>query len=153
MSTQKENVLDRLRRQRAAEGTVDRAEILEDWLKSTNALMSLLGGWLHEAEQEGLFTLEDEMIERTEERLGSYHVPSLKLTSPKGETIRIIPRARLVVGSYGRVDLECPPKKSILVRTEPDTWQFARLVPEAGGWATCLLTEESFWEAIGELIG
>ena len=152
MPSEKELVLDRLRRQRIAEGTIDVIGLREEWLTAISDLMSRLGGWLSEAEQEGLFAVADEDVERTEERLGSYRATALKLTTPKGEIIRIVPRARQVVGGYGRVDLECPPKKSILVRAEPDRWQFARLVPENGGWTFQDLTEDSFWQAIGDLI-
>jgi hypothetical protein len=152
MLTKKETVLDRLRRQKAAEGVIDGQAMREEWMDAIHALMSLLGSWLGEAVQEGLFTVNDEVVERTEQRLGTYEVPALRLTTPRGETIRITPKARQVAGGDGRVDLESPPKKLILMRVEPDCWQFARLAPQEGGWVTQDLTEESFWQAIGELI-
>jgi hypothetical protein len=152
MPTEKDNVLDRLRRQKVAEGVVDGHAIREEWSNAVIELMGLLSRWLSEAVQEGLFAVADEVVERTEERMGTYQVPALRLTTPKGETIRIVPKARHAAGTYGRVDLECPPKKSILVRTEPDRWQFARLEPGERGWINRDLDEDSFWQAIGDLI-
>ncbi len=77
---------------------------------------------------------------------------SLRLITPNGETIRVVPKGRQVTGGTGRVDLECPPKKSILIQTDPGQWRYARLSPESGGWVTQDLTEESFWKALADVI-
>jgi hypothetical protein len=151
MPTQKEFVLDRLRRQRVAE-SLEGKEQLEDWRKALDALMSLIRSWLSEAEAEGLFVVSEKEDELTEEGMGTYPIKFLVLTTPRGETIQITPRGRLAAGTYGRVDLKCPPKRQILVRDESNRWQFAGHAPGSAGWALQDLTEETFWQAIGDLI-
>jgi hypothetical protein len=152
MSTEKEAVLDRLRRQRAIETNSDVVALHEDWLRALDDLMNQFRSWLSEAEAEGLFVVSEYEAELTEAGVGTYPVKDLILTTPKGETIQIVPIGRLAAGTYGRVDLKCPPKRHVLVRDESSRWQFARLVPGNNGWAMQDLTEESFWQAIGDLI-
>jgi hypothetical protein len=152
MPTDKEAVLDRLRRQRALEDNSDVAALHQDWLRAIDDLMKQIRAWLSEAQQEGLFVISEADAELTEPGVGSYPVKDLILTTPKGETIQITPRARQAAGTYGRVDMKCPPKKRILVRDESMRWQFAHLGPGNPGWDIQDLTEESFWQAIGDLI-
>ena len=152
MATEKEAVLDRLRRQKIAEDMVDVERLRTEWLEALDALMTMFRGWLADAEKEGLFVVETEEIEREERQIGSYPVQVLRLTTPRGDVIRIVPRARHVVGAYGRVDLVCPPKTTILVRPEPGRWQVSRLMPKDGGWSNIDLSESLFWQVIGDLL-
>ena len=76
----------------------------------------------------------------------------LILTTPKGETIQVVPIGRQAAGTYGRVDLKCPPRRHVLVRDESGRWRFARLAAGNHGWDMQDLTEETFWQAIGDLI-
>jgi len=152
MPTEKEAIIDRLRGQRDALDPAEGEALRSEWVAALHALMEMFRGWLADAERERLLRVEAEEINRDEERLGSYQVPVMKLLTPKGESLRIVPRARIVVGARGRVDLECPPNSAILIRSEPERWQFARLVPEKRGWIFHDLSEDSFWQVIGELL-
>jgi hypothetical protein len=152
MASDKQVVLDRLRKQRLAESIVNQEIILSEWVGAINELMAQLRGWLADAEREGLFKIIPEAIDREEHLLGHYRTQALKLVSPAGEVIKIVPKARHVLGSYGRVDLECPPRTTILVRPEIGRWQVTKLVPEQRGWMPENLTEETFWQAINDLL-
>jgi hypothetical protein len=87
-----------------------------------------------------------------EEQLGRYDAPSLKIITPVGKAVHIVPKARLVVGAYGRVDFVCSPKKLILVQSRPGQWHFVDLKPDKGGWSYGELTEDSFWKALQYLL-
>lgn len=150
MSSKKEALLERLRKQRSAEEAIDVDKLRGEWLASLEELMSRLREWLSTAEKEGLFNLAAERVIRKEDRLGEYEAPALRIETPKGDIIEITPKARYVVGAYGRVDLESPPNKAILVQDSPGHWQFARLAPQGSTYSD--LTEETFWEALGELL-
>ncbi len=152
MANGKNAVLDRLRLQKAAEAVVDVEVSRAEWLNALEALMKQFRNWLSDAEGEGLFVLQERAASLTEPGMGTYEVNDLVLTTPKGESISIQPRARHSIGSYGRVDLSNPPRRMILVRSEPGHWQVARLSPSEAGWTTEDLDEDSFWRAIGELI-
>lgn len=153
MPTSKEEVLGRLRRQRIAEEIVDTAAVLSEWRESVRSLMEKIREWLADAVSEGLFTVEPETIRCQEERLGPYEADALRIVTPKGDVIRIAPRARYAVGAYGRVDFENPPAKAILVRSglAPDRWHFATL-EGSRGWDLKDLNEEEFWNVLSRLI-
>ena len=140
-------------------------------VESLKTLMASMRGWLGEAEAQELFSVSEESVELNEEGLGSYEVTALKLVTPRGDVIRVTPRARYVVGAYGRVDLLCPPNKAILVQNKPGQWAFASLSlgqsgrtfddlrrafsdpsSENSGWTFEELNEESFWKNLSELL-
>jgi hypothetical protein len=144
----KDSVFQLLRQQKEeARNPPDR----EEWLSSLKTLMGMLQAWMADAIRQKLFQVEEFPVGIKEEQLGAYYAPGLKVVTPRGETIQIKPRARIVVGSLGRVDMECAPKKAMLVRTRPDHWQFAQLSSQ-GEWHFEDLTEESFWESVGGLL-
>ena len=153
MPTSKEEVLGRLRKQRIAEEIVDSAVVIAEWRESVRSLLERIRGWLADAVSEGLFSVVPETISRQEERLGSYEADALKIVTPKGDAIRIAPRARYAVGAYGRVDFESPSDKAILVRSgiDPDRWCFA-ILEGPRGWVLKDLDEEEFWNVLSQLI-
>jgi hypothetical protein len=155
--TAKDAVLDLLKHQKkqlAANKSESGAAALEDWTKALDQLMTKITAWLKEAEGANLLRLETYSATLEEERFGGkpYAAPALKVVTPGGLTVRITPAARFVVGANGRVDLECAPKKAVLVRKDRNHWQFARLAPQAGGWRFDDLNEDSFWQILGELL-
>jgi hypothetical protein len=153
MPTSKEEVFGRLRRQRIAEEIVDSATVVSEWKESVRSLLERIRAWLTEAVSEELFTVEPETIRCQEDGLGSYEADALKIVTPKGEVIGIAPRGRYPAGAYGRVDLENPPAKAILLRSDldPDRWKFAAL-EGARGWVLKDLDEEEFWNVLSGLI-
>jgi hypothetical protein len=127
-------------------------EQLKDWGKSLERLFGQLRGWLTPAEADNLLRVEEDRVSLREEGLGAYAAPSLRVITPRGEVVRIIPKGRVIVGALGRVDFECSPKKAMLVQRAPHRWQFAELTLDPGGWSFEDLTEDSFWETLRYLL-
>lgn len=127
-------------------------EQLKEWGESLGELFTQFKGWLSDAMANGLLRLEEDPVSIREERFGVYVAPSLRVIAPRGEVVRIVPKGRLVVGAQGRVDLECSPKRAMLVQKGLSHWQFAELAPDRGGWTFKDLTEESFWETLRFLL-
>ena len=149
--TAKEAVFSLLKREKADEEAGDSYRRKQEWLASLGELTAQLRNWLESAETETLLTVEETQVELREPGFGVYTAPGLQLTTPSGKVIRVIPKGRYVVGAMGRVDLECSPKKEILVRNEAG-WQFARLAAARGRWTFEKFSEDSFWEALNELL-
>ncbi len=154
--TAKDAVLDLLRRQQQAtqaNNAEANAALLREWLQSLEELMNKLSAWLNEAEAANLVTVDHLIVGLQEDRFRTlYSAPALRVQSPTGLAVRIVPKARFVVGALGRVDLECPPKKVQLLRNEAGRWQIARLSSQGSGWRMEDLTEEAFWQTLGDLL-
>jgi hypothetical protein len=149
--TAKDAAFDLLKRQKdlpAGDPSVQK----QHWLQALDQLMDLLGSWLHAAQSEGLVKIDKSAAPVREERLGLYMAPKLKVVTPRGDTVTIAPRARYVVGAEGRVDMECPPKKAILLHRGSQGWQIANLAQTQAGWSFEPLTEESFWTHFKDLL-
>jgi len=127
-------------------------EQLAEWRKSLTRLFRQFHDWLAKPVAQGLLKAEEVPVSIQEKGLGRYEAPSLKVVAPSGEAVYIVPKARLVVGGYGRVDFECSPKKAMLVQRAPGRWEFSELTPDRGGWSFRELTEESFWETLRYLL-
>jgi hypothetical protein len=150
--TSKQTVLDSLEKQKNAEWSDEVAAIKKEWLTSLDRLFGKISEWLRDAAERKLLEVKPGQIGVREERLGGYFAPSCDIVAPSGITLRIVPTARFIVGANGRVDLLCPPNEAILVRKNGDDWAFAEL-DAPRGWRFIPLTEESFWEVLGKLVG
>ena len=121
----------------------ERQKILEEWQKVLHDLFQQLREWLRPAEEEGL-QIRTSTMEVHEELLGTYKVPALELSFGTIR-VRIVPRARLIVGGAGRVEIESSRGNVALVRTQPDSEWFlsyeGRLIPLTQGTFTDLIQE------------
>jgi len=153
--TAKESLLDLLKQQKHGEeqNAANIPAQKKEWLQAVGSLMKTLRGWLKDAEKEKLLEVQEFQEGIQEQRIGSYYVPALKIITPAGVVVRLAPKARFVVGAYGRVDLDCPPKRASLIRKAlPADWQWAQLTGKRAGWTFVALNEESFWETLQELL-
>jgi len=123
-----------------------------EWRKSLKQLFAQLAGWLDEARASKLLMVENKDVRILEPQLGVYVAPGLRVVTPRGEVVEIVPKGRMIAGGYGRVDLECSPKRAMLVQRSPGRWEFAELTPDQGGWSFRELTEGSFWETLRSLL-
>jgi hypothetical protein len=149
--SEKNRVLDQLKAQKKAlaEEEPDPKQVREDWKKDLKDLFDKFRDWTKDAEQAGLLEIQEQEVHLEDSRLGKYVAPALRLQAPR-TGIRIIPKARYVAGARGRVDLETPTQRLMLLRTDKHTWKFARLVGHR--YVTADLTEDSFWKEIGDLL-
>ena len=128
-------------------------EIVTEWRRSLRRLFDQFKAWLTEKSAKDVLRVvetSDMVKERLLEPL--YQVPILRIEAPNGDVVQIVPKARIVVGAYGRVDFECGAKRVTLTRKDPDRWQFAQLAPDQGGWSFEDLTESSFWRVLQYLL-
>ena len=149
--TAKQELLKQLSEQKVFDAAKGPAMIAE-WRESLTQLFRKFAEWLAEPVAEDLLAVVEVPVRVQEERLGDYDAPSLKITTPRGETIRIAPKARLVLGADGRVDFVCGPKTAVLIRKDRTRWQFAELAPDRGGWSFEDLTDTSFWKKLQYLL-
>jgi hypothetical protein len=94
----------------------------DEWVVEVERLVSEAETW---AQAEGWLT-HREARTLTEELIGSYTVPSLRIHHPAA-TLLLEPVARYVVGASGRVDLAVFPSydKLLIVRGDDGGWRFA----------------------------
>jgi hypothetical protein len=149
--TTKQQVFDTLRHLKNGHKPQDMAAITSEWRSALGRLFDRLQSWLHDAVDQNLLTVRGGQRAFQEERLGEYTAPVLVISTPGGIDVQIAPRARFAAGTIGRVDLECLPKKYVMVRKEVDEWEIVELDPHQG-WRFRPLTEESFWDVLGKLI-
>jgi hypothetical protein len=149
--SEKAKVLDQLKAQKQALAApeLDPTQMVEKWTTELKRLFKDFRAWMKEAEEQGLLEIQEQEVHLEDERLGDYDAPALRIQSPR-MGIRIVPRARYVVGARGRVDFETPTQRLILLRTDENKWKFARLVGHK--YETADLTEDSFWKEIGALL-
>ena len=150
--TTKESVLEALAKQKNVDKSAEAIAIKTEWLLALKNLFDQITLWSKEAVDRKLLEIKEGQVAIQEERIGAYYAPSCEFITPAGIRVHILPKARFVVGSIGRVDWESPPNEVILVRKNGNNWQFAELDAPCG-WRYTPLTEESFWEMLGNMIG
>jgi hypothetical protein len=101
------------------------AQMREDWQCELERLMSSIDGWLSPAVEAGL-KLTRASVTIAEQGLGAYDAP-LRIIELAGNRVKIVPKARLVVGGYGRVDVEARPETALLIYWKPEgCWYILR---------------------------
>lgn len=126
-------------------------EIKKEWIGAITDFYKKIRGWLRDAETKKLIVVEEGEVRLHEKILHIYTAPSLGLTTPRGQVIEIIPRARFIVGAAGRIDITFGTRSLMAIRTDAGNWEFVEPEP-AGGWKRELVTEDSFWQGIGGFI-
>ena len=150
----KNSLLEFLRQQKAeqeAEGKIDWNVRRREWLDAIDSLFKAVEDWLRGAVSQHLLRIDRTVTNISEEHIGTYEVPVLRITAPRGRHVDVIPRARNVFGGSGRVDLESGPKSITLIRTAKKTWAFT--VRHANSLQKVELTEESLAEFLRDLLG
>lgn len=109
-----EDALTKMLRERKerAEKAPDPNEVKREWLERISELVALVRSAIEEQVREGLLSLKETTEALNEERLGAYRAPGLVVQSEytNGASVTIRPRARIVLGARGRVDLERVPR-------------------------------------------
>ena len=107
--TAKQELLKQLSEQKVFDAAKGPAMIAE-WRESLTQLFRKFAEWLAEPVAEDLLAVVEVPVRVQEERLGDYDAPSLKITTPRGETIRIAPKVRLVLAQTA-VSISCVVQK------------------------------------------
>jgi hypothetical protein len=150
--TTKESILQALKHQKQNEESADIVELKNEWIQALRYLFSQFENWLKDAVEQQLLQVRFDQRGFQEERIGTYVAPVMDIVTPAGIRVHVAPRARFVVGAMGRVDVESPPNRAIVIRTDKGRWQIAEL-DAPRGWRYKDLSEETFWDMLGRLIG
>ncbi len=84
--------------------SMSQVDILDDWKAATEDLFQLVENFVRPFVHENLLSIDRELINITEENLGSYVAPKLVLHSGPVNVV-FQPVARLTAGSTGRIDV------------------------------------------------
>lgn len=125
---------------------------VKEWKSDVANLVAKIAGWLREASQQGLVNLEEKVVPIQEEPLGELFLQSLRIHAPRGRVVSVQPIARYVVGGEGRVDLLNGPRRVTLVRLKDHNWAIARTEPNQIGYHVDALSEQTFAEALKDLL-
>lgn len=121
-----------------------------EWLADLDQLFKDIREWLDPGVQEGLITIHDGDVGLSEEYLGAYVAPRLRVAMA-AKVVDVVPVGTLIIGAAGRVDLTCGGRTAVILRTGSRQWKFRSAAANAtDGYVD--VTDESFSEAIRELI-
>ena len=87
------------------------------WIEQVESLLDRIKKWLQPLRKDKLLDLVEGKTTLEEEFIGRYEVPWLEVLIGR-QRARIIPKGSLVIGSFGRVDLEGPMGKLLLVLSD-----------------------------------
>jgi hypothetical protein len=82
----------------------DRPKLIQEWKFAIDSLFGEVRTYLKEYETDGSLVFADDTLTITEDRLGNYLVPIMKIIAGPA-TIIFQPVARMIIGAFGRVDM------------------------------------------------
>jgi hypothetical protein len=100
---------------RSLDQEVNWPQKLEEWLSSLDDLYQTVEGYLSEYKRDGTVDTTYSLIDINEDYIGSYKARRLLITVGS-KNITLVPVARFVIGSMGRVDIEGSAGRSRLIR-------------------------------------
>ncbi len=144
-------LLQQLRELRQAEEQTDAESTAarQSWLHSVDRLLGAIRGWMLPAVQEGLLRLDAAVVHVTEDDIGAYDAPALKLAMPAGRIVWVRPVGTLRVGAQGIVDIVCGSSRALLVLNRAGVWKIRGPGPSA---SLAALDRDAFARVLGELI-
>lgn len=121
----------------AADGSDVREGLLAEWKDHLEELYGKVRDLLRPyTEKHEIAIDETESVEIREERLGRYHVPTMKITvGKKGKWVSLRPVGTDVIAARGRVDMSGPNGmfKIVLVDPSLDAPRFRSTLPDVSG--------------------
>ena len=86
------------------EGQLDNHKIKEDWVLALNELANQIKQWVSELGQVFTLSVQERIINKSEEHIGEYKAPMLVINTGHGN-IEVRPVGRFAIGAIGRVDI------------------------------------------------
>ncbi|MEP7169420.1 MAG: hypothetical protein ABI855_08640 [Bacteroidota bacterium] len=136
---------------------VDWEDQKAQWLKSLESFYNNIKGWLEPFRKKGLIEFKEKTEQLSEDNIGIYDANALDIFIGN-KRIRLVPKGTMIVGSYGRIDMEGPKGRLMIIQPEWNKWVFLlvtrQLLPGIPispdqRWE---VTEESFQEVIEHLV-
>ncbi len=119
-----------------------------EWINTVQHFMDQVSGWVDDERQSGLIDVEKSKVSVTEEELGDYEAPALRMKAGN-MVVHVTPVARLVVGATGRIDVYGEYSKYIVLNHKDKGWVYRR---EGQGGAFKNFNKEAFLEMVMEII-
>jgi hypothetical protein len=144
-------LLQQLRNLKLAEEQTDAESTAarHSWLHSVDRLLAAIRGWMLPAMQEGLMRLDGAVVHVTEDDVGAYDAPALRLAMPAGRIVWVRPVGTLRVGAQGIVDVVCGSSRALLVLNRSGVWKIRGAGPSA---PLVALDRHTFARVLAELI-
>lgn len=118
------------------------------WLKSIDELYKEINFWLSDFQKAELLKIKEKEIELNEEYIGKYKTKRLEIYLGN-DIITFTPKGTLIIGSYGRIDMNGPRGEALIIEPQWNAWKFAKRAPKMKYWD---VNEQSLKEAIQEII-
>ena len=100
---------------RAKQAIEDKQKVLEEWKQAVAALLTDVRGHLVDFEKDGSLSLSEDTIRLTEDGLGPYDIPVMKISA--GPVVILVqPLGRLIDATSGRIDMHCQGRNSVRQR-------------------------------------
>ncbi len=131
--------------QHGAEST----QVREVWLQAVDELIARLRSYLAQPEAEGLARLDAATVHVTDDDVGAYDAPALKISLPGGRVVWVRPVGTLHVGARGIVDVVSGGSRALLVQNRAGVWKIRGPQPSA---SLEPLDRGTFAGALGELL-
>ncbi len=144
--------IEEKQRHHAAIAPVELAQRKEKWLASIEHLYRNISEWLRPYVMQGSIKVERLPMTLSEEQIGSYSVPQLKIYLVD-TAVDIIPKGTYLVNACGRVDIEGRKGASMLIEKDWEHWIIANLPSPNGTKIRVNLTEQSFKDKLMKLAG
>lgn len=149
---EEQNGLQAFLKEKAASGVGGEPEVdwgarKRKWLANIDQLYGLIEQWLAPLVGDGTVKVLKSSVHLTEDYIGSYDVDVLAIIIGK-QRVAFHPKAALIVGAQGRVDVRGPRAiRSLIV--EDDTWSILERQPRL---KTLPFNEDSFRDVLGEVM-
>jgi hypothetical protein len=100
---------------RAKQAVEDKQKLLEEWKEAVAAALTNVRSFLEEYEKDGSLSLSEDTMRLTEDGLGAYDIPVLKI-SVGPAVILVQPLGRLIDTTSGRIDMHCQGRNAVRQR-------------------------------------
>jgi hypothetical protein len=120
----------------------------KDWIKSINKFYQSVGDWLSPFVKNSLLNIDRKEVELYEQHIGHYTAPRLDIRIAN-DIISLTPKGTMVLGGYGRIDMNGPKKDIILLEEKWNDWKF---ISRYGTGDLEKVSATSFQKAIQEVI-
>jgi hypothetical protein len=135
--------IEKKQRHHVAITPTDLAKRKARWLASIDRLYQNINEWLQPYIKDGAIIIERSSTTLSEEQLGSYSVPQLKIFVVD-TAVDVVPRGTYLLGAYGRVDIDGRKGAYSLIEKDWDKWSVSNLPKPGGAAIRQNLTEELF---------
>jgi hypothetical protein len=136
-------------KRREEEVDVESSNARQRWLGAVEALLTAVRAWMALPASEGLVRMDGVTVHVSDDDVGAYDAPALKLSFPGARVVWVRPVGTLRVGAQGIVDVVCGSNRALLMLNRAGVWKIRPPGPTA---SLAPLDAETFARAVAELL-